>query len=292
MEKIRLEHLLEILSEEIWLQNLRMENRRNPSLQERLELVEKLMKTAEVQGNRITFEGNGREEPEFLAYPYVLLEVIRRETETTWRITGFDCFDALHDYIYHTDCWQFQIFVRENHIYKKCSYTFQVKDAKGRTFATDIWGFRLSWGYPMGNCDYEREPYFEHRFMLQGLCEFHHEGDVFCAIVHSLDELMQFMEEKLFLMLEDNHYRKEEEWKGEVRFAGEVYSYVISISSEGAGYMLYDQEGTPYCMTRHAFVKNTFCEKIGDCQDCMEIFSLQTEVDVMEELCKNARLEN
>ena len=76
MEKIRLEHLLEILSEEIWLGYRLPRKGRNPSLRERLELMEKLLQRAEICGNQITFEGKGTVQTEVMAYPYFLLEEI------------------------------------------------------------------------------------------------------------------------------------------------------------------------------------------------------------------------
>ncbi len=295
---MKLEHLLEILSEEIWIKNTDWQERRNPSLKERMELVENLLKTVNIQGNQITFDGEGSVCVDFIAYPYLLLEIVCDITDTdppekisTWKIVGFDRFSDLHEYVYHGECLDFSVFIKENSVYRKAEPSFYMKDAKGRILQTDIWGFRFSWGYPEGNCEYERESGFTHYFTLQGLCEFHSEQGIFCALVNSLDDLMQFMEGKLFHMLEQNQCHDREHLRGEVSYQGEFYSYEISIDRDGAGYQLFDKEGNTYCTARHVFVKPSFCEKIGDCQDCMEVFGLPTETAVMEEILKNANLE-
>ena len=297
MEKIRLEHLLEILSEEIWLGYRLPRKGRNPSLRERLELMEKLLQRAEICGNQITFEGKGTVQTEVMAYPYFLLEEICEIVEgvsdagnTSWKITGFERFAMLQEYIYHNDCWHFSVFVRQDGIYRKADPVFSIKDAQGRIKKTDIWGYRFSWGYPMGNEVFERESAFVHLFDLQGLCEFYYEKRIYCAFAHSLDEILNLLEEKMMELLKENEKRQAKTFCGEVIYEKEVYTYEITMDENGAGYELSDKEGNIYCGARHAFVHPSFCDKIGSCADCMKLFSLQTETAVMEELISNGKL--
>ena len=295
MESMKLENLLEILSEEIWIRQTEPQQRRNPSLQERIELVKTLLQIAVVQENQIVFSGGKSLQEEFPAYPYILLEEICDITDaeppqrvSTWKISGFERFTALQEYVYQAECLFFSVFIKENHVYRKAEPLFYIKDRAGRVLPTDIWGYRFSWGYPEGNCDFERDPELEHGFMLHGLCEFQLEQGVICAIVNSLDDMMQFMEGLLIEMLQKDTKRA---FKGDVYYNGETYTYEFEIDDAGAGCQLFDQEGRRYCTARHAFVDGSYCEKIADCQDCMKIFHLQTEVSVMEAICEKANLD-
>ena len=298
METMKIEYLLEILSEELWIKGEDWKKNRNPSLKERMDLVENLLKTLHIEGNQITFDGEGKECMDFIAYPYLLLEIVCDITNadppekiSTYKVIGFEQFSDLDEYVYHGEFLDFSVFVKENGVYRKAESSFYIRNEKGGILYTDIWGYRFSWGYPEGNCEYKREPGFKHYFMLQGVAEFHSQKGIFCALVNSLDDLMQFMEGILCSMLEKNSTHEKEVMRGEVFYQREVYAYEIRIDQDGAGYQLFDKEGNPYCTARHSFVNPAFCEKIVNCQDCMEIFGLQTEILVMEEMLKTAKLE-
>ena len=298
MESMKLEYLLEILSEEIWIRQAEPQQRRNPSLQERRELVGTFLQAAVVQENQIVFSGEAIYQKDFPAYPYILLEEICDITDEespqrvrTWKISGFEKFSELQEYVYQADSLFFSVFIKENHVYRKAEPMFYIKDKEDRVLPTDIWGYRFSWGYPEGNYDFERNLDLEHGFTLYGLCEFQLEKGVICAIVNSLDDMMQFMDG---LLLEIMMKKPEEALKvsrGTVYYNGETYTYEFETGDMGVGYQLFDQEGKRYCTVRHAFVDGIYCEKIADCQDCMKIFNLQTEVSVMEAICEKADLD-
>jgi len=291
MENIKLEILLEIISDKVWHEdsffNTEEDYDKIISFNEKRSVVDYFLNKARMVGNAVLFDVSGGGDSEIKAYNYfVLIRNWDYETDvTTWQIIGFDTFKELNEYFVNS-CMVIYIFVKDDYTYKEINVEYIVECSNGVTVSLDEREFF---------CDdeYRREKY-KRRIIPKSTCEFHDNEGVYCRCTGSVSELTDI----IYMSILANRIIKYEDSKvpykedGIVYFEGEEFRYHIEIDNDGGRFKFFDIHGREYCFVRHSFMKakNLLCKIIDkDCDECEEMFPVDSNVGLIEDMLSNMK---